>query len=94
VDLRERRELMNGFGDGLAVAFELAITPVVFGALGYLLDRWLGLVPLFTIVLLVFGLVGMFLKMWFTYDNRMKAEEAEAVWAKHRTRTNPKAAAK
>ena len=84
---------MNGFGDGLAVAFEFAITPVVFGGLGYLLDRWLGLVPLFTITLLVFGIVGMFLKMWFTYDNRMKAEEAEAVWAR-KTRTNPKAVAK
>ncbi|HVM06846.1 MAG TPA: AtpZ/AtpI family protein [Acidimicrobiales bacterium] len=84
MDLRERRELMNGFGDGLAVAFEFAITPAIFGGLGYLLDRWLGLVPLFTITLFLFGIVGMFLKMWFTYDHRMKAQEAEAVWARKR----------
>ena len=82
MDLRERRELMNGFGDGLAVAFEFALTPAIFGAIGYAIDRWLGLVPLFTLILLLFGIVGIFLKMWFEYDNRMKAEEAGAVWAR------------
>lgn len=82
MDLRERRELMNGFGDGLAVAFEFAVTPAVFAGLGHLLDRRLGLVPLFTIVLLAFGVVGMFLKMWFAYDHRMRVVEREAVWAR------------
>lgn len=78
---------MNGFGDGLAVAFEFAITPAIFAGIGHLLDRWLGVVPVFTIALLVFGVVGMFLKMWFAYDARMKTQEAEAVWSRKTART-------
>lgn len=89
MDLRERRELMNGFGDGLAVAFEFAITPAIFAGIGYLVDSWLGIVPVFTIALLTFGVIGMFLKMWFTYDRRMKSQEAEAVWARKIPKTNP-----
>ena len=81
MDLRERREMMNGLGDGLSVAFEVALTPALFGAIGYGIDRWLGVVPLFTIGLLIFGAIGVFVKMWFTYDHRMKAQEAEGVWA-------------
>lgn len=80
MDLRDRRELYNGFGDGLARAFEIAITPAIFGALGYGIDRWLGLVPWFTIILLVFALVGMFLRMWYEYDNTMKAHDAASAW--------------
>ncbi|HEX7168282.1 MAG TPA: AtpZ/AtpI family protein [Acidimicrobiales bacterium] len=82
MDLRERRELMNGFGDGLTVAFEVALTPTIFAAGGYAIDRWLGTVPVFTIALLLVGVVGLFLKMWFAYDVRMKAEEAAGVWAR------------
>ncbi len=81
MDLRERRELMNGFGDGLAVAFEIALAPAIFAGFGWLIDRWLGLFPVFTIVLLAFGVVGVFIKMWFTYDAKMREHDAAAVWA-------------
>ena len=40
----------KGFGDGLSAAFELVVTPAIFGFLGFLLDRLLGTVPLFTLV--------------------------------------------
>ena len=86
MDLRERRELMNGFGDGLSVAFEVALTPALFAGIGYGIDRWLGIVPAFTIGLLVFSVVGLFLKMWFTYDHKMKAQEAEGAWARKTTK--------
>lgn len=86
MDLADRRELYNGFGDGLARAFELAVTPAIFGLMGYGLDRWLGLFPLFTIVLLLFALVGEFVMMWIRYDAEMKRHEADAVWnRKHRS---------
>ena len=42
-----RRELNNGFGEALAKAFELAVTPAIFAFLGHLLDRRLGTSPLF-----------------------------------------------
>ncbi len=80
--LAARQETYRGFGDTLAVAFELAVTPVVFGLIGYGLDRWLGVVPLFTVVLVVFCIVGLSVRMWFDYDTRMKAHEAAGPWAR------------
>jgi len=63
VELQERRnghngsrDVQNGFGDGLAKAFELVLTPALFGLAGFGLDRWLGLTPLLTIVLTVWAL--------------------------------------
>jgi F0F1-type ATP synthase assembly protein I len=84
LQLDEKRDLMNGFGDGLSRAFEMAITPGVFAFFGYLLDQRLGMVPVFTITLLMFALVGMFVRQWFDYDARMKAEEAKASWNRGR----------
>lgn len=81
----DRRDLYNGFGDGLARAFEFAVTPIIFLAMGYGLDRWLGLFPLFTIALLIFSLTGQFLMMWIRYDAEMKAHEADAVWNRKKT---------
>ncbi|MBC8365125.1 MAG: AtpZ/AtpI family protein [Actinobacteria bacterium] len=45
----ETRELKQGFGDAAAAAFELAVTPAIFGVLGWLLDRAVGTSPVFTI---------------------------------------------
>jgi len=81
VDINDKRDLYNGFGDGLARAFEYAVTPAIFGFLGYLLDRAIGTMPIFTIVLALLCVVGMFLKTWYAYDASMKAHEARAPWA-------------
>lgn len=82
MDLRDKRDLYNGFGNGLSRAFELAVTPAVFGGMGYALDRAFGLVPVLTIVLLLLSLAGMFVRMWYGYDAEMKAHEASGPWAK------------
>ena len=84
MELHERRDLYNGFGDGLARAFELAGTPAVFGGLGWLLDRWLGLAPLLTIILFVFGVAGTTYMAWFRYEAEMRRVEAEKPWARRR----------
>lgn len=80
--MRDKRDLYNGFGNGLARAFELAVTPAVFGGLGYLLDRRLDLVPVFTIAALLFALAGMFARMWYGYDREMRAHEADSAWGR------------
>ena len=82
MDLRDRRDLYNGFGNGLSRAFEFAVTPAVFGGIGYLLDHRLDIVPVFTIVLFLFAMTGMFIRMWFEYDQTMRRHEAERAWAK------------
>ena len=80
--LTERRELYQGFGDTLAVAFELAFTPVVVGLMGYGLDRWLGTLPVLMIVFVLMAIVGLSARMWYGYDARMRAHEANGPWAR------------
>ena len=78
-----RRELNNGFGDALANAFEFAVTPAIFGVLGFFIDRALGLVPLFTLILSLLVLGYMFWKFWRQYEAEMIRHE-EALRAGHR----------
>jgi F0F1-type ATP synthase assembly protein I len=81
VEQNDKRGLYNGFGDGLAQAFEFAVTPAIFGVIGYFIDRAIGTVPLFTIILALLCIVGIFLKTWYVYDAAMKAHEEESPWA-------------
>jgi F0F1-type ATP synthase assembly protein I len=80
--LTQRRELYQGFGDTLAVAFELAFTPVIIGLMGYGLDRWLGTLPVLTIIFVVMAVVGLSVRMYYGYDARMRVHEANGPWAR------------
>jgi F0F1-type ATP synthase assembly protein I len=82
VDQNDKRDFYNGFGDGLARAFEFAVTPAIFGFLGYLLDRAIGTLPVFTLILALVCIVGMFLKTYYTYEDAMRAHDAKSPWAK------------
>ena len=74
MDLTQRPE-HEGFGDALAKAFELIVTPGIFGLGGYALDRWLGTVPLFTVVLVVLVLAYVCWKLGYEYELRMREHE-------------------
>jgi hypothetical protein len=76
-----RAEIYRGFGDGLSRAFELAVTPAIFGAGGYALDRWLGIVPVFTTIFVLLAVIGLLLRVWYGYVYRMQALEASGPWA-------------
>jgi F0F1-type ATP synthase assembly protein I len=78
MDNAERRAMNRGLGDGLARAFELAAVPAVFGAGGWLLDRWLGTTPVFTMTLALVGFVGKLLAMWYHYAADMERLERTA----------------
>jgi F0F1-type ATP synthase assembly protein I len=75
--LRERRELNQGFGDSLAQAFEVVATTAIFFFIGWLIDRWLGTAPVFMIVLSLVCLVGKLYLMLVAYNEKMKRLEAE-----------------
>jgi F0F1-type ATP synthase assembly protein I len=75
VDLRERRELNNGFGNALSRAFELALTPLIMGFLGFLLDGRFGTRPAFMLALFVFTVGYLGWKYYVQYDADMKAHE-------------------
>jgi len=77
VDRRDhKRDSYNGFGEGLARAFELAFTPAIFGVMGYGLDGLFGIRPVLTIALALFALCGMFVRLWYGYDREMRRHEA------------------
>lgn len=78
----ERQELYNGFGNGLALAFELALAPVIFGLMGYGLDRWLDTLPVFTIIGALLCVVGLGARQFYGYDAQMKVHEAAGPWAR------------
>ena len=56
---------------------DVALVTLVFLGVGYMLDRWLGTKPVFTIILVVLALIGEFVRFWYDYDARMKVLEAQ-----------------
>lgn len=65
--------------------WEIAVTPVLLGGLGWLLDESIGTRPLFTILGAVLGLIGAVANQYYRYvdrmalatEERMQAREAE-----------------
>ena len=78
----DTQRLYNGFGNTLARAFELVVTPTLFGLIGYGIDRMLGTVPVFSVILAVFCVIGMSVKMYYGYIVAMEAHEAAGPWAR------------
>ena len=81
-DLSAKRELNKGFGDALAVAVELAVTPAIFAFLGWRLDEWLGTTPLFLLVLFLFTFSYVAWREAARYKLRMDEHQAELLGRK------------
>lgn len=61
----------------LGKGMDFALVVLVFLGIGYGLDRWLGTRPGFMIGLVIFAVVGQFIKMFYDYKAAMEAHEAE-----------------
>ena len=85
----EQGELYRGFETGFSRGFEVALTPIILGALGYGLDRWIGIVPVLTILFVLIAVVGVFARMWYGYDATMREHEAQAPWAANKVEAAP-----
>jgi len=72
-DNRSAQAINRGFSDALGRGVDLALTPVVFGGLGWLVDRWLGTSPVLTILFATVGILGTALKIKLGYDKQMSA---------------------
>lgn len=83
--LNDKRETNQGFGDGMSRAFELAVTPLIFGAAGFGLDTIFGTRPVLTVGLAVFAVVGLFVRTWYGYDSQMRDLEAKSAWSPNRS---------
>ncbi len=55
----------QGNGDGVIKAFEVVFTPIILALIGVFIDYRLNTAPIFTLGLLVFGVVGMAIKLWY-----------------------------
>lgn len=81
-DLRAKQQLNRGYSDGMARGMEIVLTPLVFGAIGWLLDGWLGTGHVLAIAFGIFGVVGIFVKMKLGYDEQMASAEAGKPWTR------------
>ena len=79
--VRVLSSVANGSGalneDGFTTAMELALTPLVFGAVGFAVDRAVGLTPLFTIVFSLWAFTVVAWMTWRRYDDKMTRLEGE-----------------
>lgn len=67
-------------------SYELVLSAVILGLLGLLLDRWLGITPVLTIVFTLLGFVGAGVSIYYRYrhqiatlqneTNELRAEQA------------------
>jgi F0F1-type ATP synthase assembly protein I len=84
VDLRDRQALYDGFGNALALAVEIVVTPLLFALGGWFLDRAVGTTPLFTVMLGVFAAIGLAIRMYYQYRDAMAREEEGKPWTRSR----------
>lgn len=76
-----RRKLYSGYADSMTRAFELVVAPLVFGLVGFALDRTFGLTPILTIITVVVAFAGTGVKLWFGYDLEMQRHDVGAPWS-------------
>lgn len=67
----------NGSEDGLAKAIEIVVTPAIFAAAGFGLDRWWGTGPWLALSLGMTAFVVKILVEWQRYAERMQVHEQE-----------------
>ncbi|MFM2076704.1 MAG: hypothetical protein RJA49_594 [Actinomycetota bacterium] len=64
-------------GQTLGRGMEFALVVLVFLGIGYGIDRWLGTRPWFMVGLVIFSVIGQFIKMYYEYTAAMEVHEAE-----------------
>jgi F0F1-type ATP synthase assembly protein I len=64
----------DSFGQGL----DAVISIVVFVAIGFFLDRWLGTTPWLMLVMAVLGGIGVFYRLKAAYDLKMDQQASAA----------------
>lgn len=82
MDLNARRELNNGFGNALARAFEMVVTPMVFIAIGYGIGTLTGARSVVTFAFGAFGVLGVIIRTLYGYDVEMRRHEEGKTWSR------------
>ncbi len=82
LDSSERRELTQQVHRSTG-AYELVLSPLILGVIGFGIDRLLGTLPVLTVTFVVAGLVGASAKLYFSYKAEMEMHEAQGPWARN-----------
>ncbi len=83
MDVRGGRSTWKqGSGDGFTQAVELVVAPLLFGALGWLLDGRLATGPAFTVALALLGMVGTSVTQYYRYVARMARDDEGKPWTR------------
>ena len=82
VQLRERQAMWQGFGDALAQAVDLVVTPLVFFLLGWWLDGRFGTRPAIAITLGLLGVIGVSVRAYYRYRAAMERAEEGKPWTR------------
>ncbi|MFZ9481778.1 MAG: AtpZ/AtpI family protein [Ilumatobacteraceae bacterium] len=77
--LPDRRTILKAqeSGQTLGRGMDFALVVLVFLGIGWALDSWLGTRPGFMVGLVVFSVIGQFVKMYYEYTATMQALENE-----------------
>jgi uncharacterized membrane protein YuzA (DUF378 family) len=78
------KAINRGYGDAMGRGLELALTLVVVGGIGWLVDRIFGTYPTFTVIFALTGFAGITVKLWLGYDLEMRQHEAAGIWNRPR----------
>ncbi len=62
-------------------SFELVLSPLLLGLIGYLLDRAVGTTPVLTVLCVVLALAGAAIKIYYGYGREMAAHDEGKPWA-------------
>ena len=63
--------------DSVVQGMEAVFVLVLFLGLGFVIDRWLGVAPVFTIGMMLLGAVGIFYRFKYAYIARMDRLDAD-----------------
>lgn len=73
---------MSGDGDAIGEALTFILIPLLFGAFGRWLDGVFGISPVLMLVLGIFGLVGVFLAVYYRYQARIAELDQDKPWTR------------
>lgn len=76
--------MWRGFGDALAQAVEMVVTPLLFALAGWWLDGRFGTGPVLALVLGGLGVVGVGARTYYAYRAAIERQEEGKPWTANR----------
>ncbi|MBU6329398.1 MAG: AtpZ/AtpI family protein [Acidobacteria bacterium] len=77
----QKREISEQMGRATG-GYELAVSPLLLGLIGFGLDHLFGTTPLLTVLFAVVGLAGVVTKIYFQYRAEMEAHAENGPWSR------------